>query len=80
MVIHTDHEGELHGKEKSGELVSADRKRGQRKAATSRTLFDIFRARQNVKNNQQTRVYPYPSGAGSARPNPKMGVLDPENP
>ena len=29
---------------------------------------------------QQTRVYPYPLGAGSARPNPKMGVPDPENP
>ena len=24
--------------------------------------------------NQQTRVYPYPLGAGSARPNPKMGA------
>ena len=24
-------------------------------------------------NLQQTRVYPYPLGAGSARPNPKMG-------
>ena len=30
--------------------------------------------------NQQTRVYPYPLGARSARPNPKMGVPDPENP
>ena len=29
---------------------------------------------------QQTRVYPYPLGAGSARPNPKMGAPDPENP
>ena len=29
---------------------------------------------------QQTRVYPYPLGAGSARPNPKMGARDPENP
>ena len=28
----------------------------------------------------QTRVYPYPLGAGSARPNPKMGASDPENP
>ena len=28
----------------------------------------------------QTRVYPYPLGAGSARPNPKMGAPDPENP
>ena len=26
--------------------------------------------------NQQTRVYPYPLGAGSARPNPKMGSLE----
>ena len=26
------------------------------------------------------RVYPYPLGAGSARPNPKMGAPDPENP
>ena len=25
-------------------------------------------------------VYPYPLGAGSARPNPKMGAPDPENP
>ena len=30
--------------------------------------------------NQQTRVYPYPLGAGSARPNPKMGAPAPENP
>ena len=30
--------------------------------------------------SQQTRVYPYPLGAGSARPNPKMGAPDPENP
>ena len=29
---------------------------------------------------QQTRVHPYPLGAGSARPNPKMGAPDPENP
>ena len=29
---------------------------------------------------QQTRIYPYPLGAGSARPNPKMGAPDPENP
>ena len=29
---------------------------------------------------QQTRVYPYPLGAGSARPNPKMGAPDQENP
>ena len=29
--------------------------------------------------NQQTRVYPYPL-TGSVRPNPKMGVPDPENP
>ena len=29
---------------------------------------------------QQTRVYPYPLGVGSARPNPKMGAPDPENP
>ena len=28
---------------------------------------------------QQTRVYPYPLGAGPARPNPKMGGRDPEN-
>ena len=29
---------------------------------------------------QQTRVYPYPWARGPARPNPKMGALDPENP
>ena len=29
---------------------------------------------------QQTRVYPYPLVARSARPNPKMGAPDPENP
>ena len=33
-----------------------------------------------IVNRQQTRVYPYPLGAGSARPNPKMGAPDPENP
>ena len=26
------------------------------------------------------KVYPYPLGAGSARPNPQMGAPDPENP
>ena len=31
-------------------------------------------------SNQQKGVYPYPLGAGSARPNPKMGAPDPENP
>ena len=30
--------------------------------------------------NPSARVYPHPSGAGSARPNPKMGAPDPENP
>ena len=30
--------------------------------------------------SQQTGIYPYPLGAGSARPNPKMGAPDPENP
>ena len=36
---------------------------------------------QNQKTtNYQTRVYPYPLGAGSARPNPKMGAPAPENP
>ena len=29
---------------------------------------------------QQTRVYPYPLGAGSARPNPKIRAPDPDNP
>ena len=29
---------------------------------------------------QQTRVYPHPLVAGSARPNPKMGAPDPETP
>ena len=32
------------------------------------------------EDGQQTRVYPYPLGAGSARPNPKMGAPDTENP
>ena len=30
--------------------------------------------------DQHTRVYPYPLGAGSARPNLKMGAPDPGNP
>ena len=33
-----------------------------------------------IVSGQQTRVYPYPLGTGSARPNPKMGAPDPENP
>ena len=37
-------------------------------------------ARPHKNKHQQTRVYPYPLGAGSARPNPKMGAPDPENP
>ena len=32
------------------------------------------------RNSQRKGVYPYQSGAGSARPNPKMGAPDPENP
>ena len=32
------------------------------------------------RENQQTRVYPYPLVAGSARSNPKMGAPDPEKP
>ena len=32
------------------------------------------------KFSNKTRVRPYPLGAGSARPNPKMGAPDPENP
>ena len=34
----------------------------------------------NPPKTQQTRVYPYLLGAGSARPNPKMGAPGPENP
>ena len=30
--------------------------------------------------SQKKRVYPYPLGAGSARPNPKMGAADQESP
>ena len=36
--------------------------------------------RLNLRLVQQTRVYPCPLGAGSARPNPKMGAPAPENP
>ena len=36
--------------------------------------------RRSTSTSQQTRVYPYPLGAGPARPNPKMGAPDPENP
>ena len=39
-----------------------------------------FRPEILILDFQQTRVYPYPLGAGSARPNPKMGASDPENP
>ena len=35
---------------------------------------------QGVAFTRQPRVYPYPLGAGSARPNPKMGSPDPETP
>ena len=38
-----------------------------------------FRTKCRVRG-QQTRVYPYPLGMGRARPNPKMGAPDPENP
>ena len=43
---------------------------------------DVFRGFPNlvVSNLQQKRVYPYPLVAGSARPNPKMGAPNPENP
>ena len=32
-----------------------------------------------TSTTQQTRVHPHPLGAGSARPNPKMGAPDPES-
>ena len=41
---------------------------------------DHLKVLKPVTLNQQTRVYPYPLGAGSARPNPKMGAPHPENP
>ena len=46
----------------------------------NRRFEEIPANRSNVMKSQQTRVYPYPLGAGSARPNPKMGAPDPENP
>ena len=45
--------------------------RGRKIGAARKLSTNIF---------QQTRVYPYPLGAGSARPNPKMGAPDPEIP
>ena len=49
-----------------------------------------FSFRGNIRQNHpfgnhpfgfpRTRVYPYPLGAGSARPNPTMGAPDPANP
>ena len=41
--------------------------------------FNIFTP-EKISPTQPKRVYPYPLGAGSARPNPKMGAPDPENP
>ena len=35
---------------------------------------------ESIRTNQQPGIYPYPLGAGSARPNPKMGAPDQENP
>ena len=50
-----------------------------RSQGKSRKKTEIL-THQSGKGYQQTRVYPYPLGAGSARPNPKMGSPDPENP
>ena len=44
------------------------------------TCFPYFGPSPEIGSLQQTRVYPYPLGAGSARPNPKMGAPDPEAP
>ena len=41
-------------------------------------FVEVFRIKS--RETQQTRVYPYPLGAGPARPNPKMGAPDPESP
>ena len=49
-------------------------------AMNSRKPFQVPEFRVPCGTNvQHTRVYPYPLGAGSARPNPKMGAR-PENP
>ena len=40
----------------------------------------LRKASHYAPRTQQNRVYPYPLGAGSVRPNPKMGAPDPENP
>ena len=53
-------------------------KEKERKDRKARTTPPLKSHQANVF--QQTRVYPYPLGAGSARPNPKMGAPDPENP
>ena len=42
--------------------------------------LDMFKPLRSHTHFQQKRDYPYPLGAGSARPNPKMGTPDPENP
>ena len=42
------------------------------------TLLVTFWSLFLMRSVQQTSVYPYPLGAGSARPNPKMGAPDPE--
>ena len=48
--------------------------RGRTRPEVTRTSWELH------PTYQQTGVYPCPLSAGSARPNPKMGAPDPENP
>ena len=52
--------------------------RANRPTKLTESQFWGYRVYKNLFNEK--RVYPYPLGAGSARPNPKMGAPDPENP
>ena len=72
--------------DKLGGTQTSTQRNGYQHANCLRRGFDVRvkgvtgRDARIVHNSQQTGVYPYPLVAGSARPNPRMGAPDPENP
>ena len=70
----------LNCKQKSSNCWKATKECQNQRGTKIRVFSSVFSGPFPPTLFQQTRVYPYPLVAGSARPNPKMGAPDPENP
>ena len=79
-VLRFRHRAEVLANKKSlaWRQVSRERREPSIIAAICRKLWKT--RQQTSCYFEQNGIYPYPLGAGSARPNPKMGAPDPENP